>query len=133
MDTESARPETGEAEFLEPLTESLSNPERRSILRVLRDRTESDPLPVERLATELVARDRDAPPSTVTAEQSDRRRTMLYHCHLPKLHRAAVIDWDRAGERVSLTDRSEIREALSALLPGSASQGSSTDGRRGSS
>jgi len=133
MDTESARPEMDEAEFLERLTETLSDPERRSILRVLLDRSAARPLPVERLATKLVARDRDAAPGTVTDEQADSRRTMLYHCHLPKLHRAAVIDWDRTGERVSLADRPRVRDALSALLPDSESHRSATDRKWGSS
>ncbi|WP_424004916.1 DUF7344 domain-containing protein (plasmid) [Haloarcula salina] len=133
MDIDSARPEMGETEFLESLTASLSNTDRRSILRVLQQRTESVPLPVERLATELVARDRDVPGDAVTDEQANRRRTMLYHCHLPKLHQAAVIDWDREGERVSLADSQRVREALSTLLPEPESRRSSPDRKWGSS
>ncbi|MDS0477753.1 hypothetical protein [Natrinema sp. 1APR25-10V2] len=101
-------------EFLDAVHALLSDSVRRNALQYLT--TQRRPVTVRRLATELAAVKYGVPSTEVLTEH--RREVVLHlrHAHLPALHDAGVIDWDRERDRIALTP---LLDQLSVTIPGS--------------
>lgn len=85
---------------------SLSHPHRRFVIRQLRD--EDGSLQIAELAKEIASRN-----GTPEDDSIERVHLQLYHNHLPRLSRKAVIEYDRENGRVSPT---EITTHLVAIV-----------------
>jgi hypothetical protein len=70
----------------------VSDERRRAVISSLRSRSES--IPLSALATDVIARERDASLDSVSAEESERVGVSLHHRHLPKLDRFGVVAYD---------------------------------------
>jgi DNA-binding transcriptional ArsR family regulator len=84
------------------LFRTLSHPRRRQLLDLLRERGAMG-------VTELAAALAGHPDSDVRDGQGPRQRTRvrtrLVHGHLPQLDGAGLVDWDRSGSVVAITER----------------------------
>lgn len=74
----------------EEVYEVLANRERRRIISILQNANE--PLALAEIATELA--EREGLEGEERWERADRLRIELYHCHLPKLDKADVVEYD---------------------------------------
>lgn len=84
------------------LADLLAEPHRRLALQVLSEGTA--PLALADLATEIAAREEDEPAYTVDQDRTKRVLVSLYHCHIPKLSDAGVVDYDATRRTVELSD-----------------------------
>lgn len=80
----------------------LSNPRRRFVISFLRQ--EEDPVNLIDLAREVAAWENDTTVDRLTEQQEKRVYVSIYQTHVPKLHEAGVIDYDRESGMVSITD-----------------------------
>ncbi len=101
-------------EFLDAVHTLLSDSVRRNALQYLT--TQRRPVTVRRLATELAAAKYGVSSTEVLTEH--RREVVLHlrHAHLPVLHDAGVVDWDRERDRIALTP---LLDQLSVTVPDS--------------
>jgi len=100
---------------------ALGHPRRRRVLAMLADRDEAKSL--ARLATDVLAAERDQPPEAISPEARRQCRVALHHVHLPKLAALGVLDYRPDGDPpVQVVDAAGIR----ALL-----DGTDTDSRTG--
>lgn len=83
------------------LYDVLADRRRRALLHHLTG--QPSPVPVDDVATELAAVEAGTDPDAVTAEQREAVLVALAHVHLPKLHGAGVVAWDREADEVALT------------------------------
>ncbi|MFB6202852.1 MAG: winged helix-turn-helix domain-containing protein [Halorhabdus sp.] len=98
MSTKDARPLTPDDVF-----DILSNPRRRMVLYYLREHAGS--VDVKELAEAIAAMENDVDVSELTSQQRKRVYVSLYQTHLPKMAETGVIDYDKDGGTVRLTDR----------------------------
>lgn len=99
-------------EFLDTIHALLADSARRNALQYLT--TRGEPVTVRRLATELAAAEYRVPSADVRAEQRQEIDLLLRHAHLPALHDAGVLDWNRERDLVSLTP---LLDHLSITIP----------------
>ena len=96
----------GEGESFDEVHESLSNAHRRIALEVLDDAGAT--IPVSDLSIEVARRAMDATDHEV--------HCMMYHCHLPKLADAGLVEYDREEQRVALSRDATNEEAVAEIL-----------------
>lgn len=87
------------------LFEVLAHPRRRFVLQYLQ--TTDTPLLVDKMATELVARDGHR---TVSPRSSDGKKAVemsLAHSHLPKLDDTGFVQYDATRGTVALAERAD--------------------------
>jgi hypothetical protein len=83
----------------------LKNERRRRVLEHL-DGAEG-PVGLGRLAEEIAAEENDVTVAMIGSAARKRVYVALYQCHLPKMADMGVVDYDRRGGRVELTDEAE--------------------------
>lgn len=84
---------------------TLADPNRRRVLRTLRDA--GSRLSLADLATEIARRESDSETDDVPWEQASNYHVMLYHCHLPKLEAAGLVDFDADQKMVAPVETPE--------------------------
>jgi hypothetical protein len=99
-------------DILSTVHEVLSSPERRSILGRLLDSGRA--VDVDSLAAEIAAAERGVSVGTVSSPHHERTVVSLVHVHLPKLHDAEFVEWDRENSTVVLAP---MVEELSTTSP----------------
>ncbi|SEP89486.1 DUF7344 domain-containing protein [Natrinema salaciae] len=104
--------QVGTSEFLDTIHALLANSARRNALRYLT--THREPVSVDRLAIELVAVEAGVDAAAVRPEQRRDVGLRLRHVHLPMLHDAGVVDWNRDSDLIALTP---LLEHLSVAIP----------------
>jgi DNA-binding transcriptional ArsR family regulator len=82
------------------LFDILSNPRRRHALHYLKQQRR--PVRVGEIAETLAAWEKGTAPEYVSSRERKRVYTSLYQAHLPKMHRAGVVDYDRDRGYVEL-------------------------------
>ena len=87
--------------FQDTIHGALAESTRRTTLDYLARHPESTT--VERLATELAASERGIPAKAVTDDQQVETLVTLKHVHLPRLHEAGLVEWNRHTDYVSAT------------------------------
>ena len=87
--------------FQDTIHGALAKSTRRTVLDYLADHPGSTT--VEWLATELAANERGIPTEAVTDDQQVETLVTLKHVHLPRLHDAGLLEWDRHTDCVSGT------------------------------
>lgn len=87
---------------------SLSDTRRRSILRLLHDR--SSPVGTGELATNLVAEEQDKPLVEVTRDEVQTVRIDLVHTQLSRLEAADLIEWNRQEDTVSTANHPALSD-----------------------
>lgn len=110
MDTETSGETEQRALSADVVFELLANSRRRQTLNYLRDGGETT---LRTLSEQIAASENGVSVPELSAAQRKRVSIGLYQCHLPKLHRAGVIDYDRPRGTISRTD---LAEALDPLL-----------------
>lgn len=108
-----------EAEW-DDVLECLAHDRRRVVLSVLVDH--GDAIGRRNLARRTLARERDAPTSSLSANDVDAALTSLYHVHLPKLREAGLVV-DDGLETVRYADHPDLDEESLTL---DASQGATS-------
>lgn len=82
--------------------ELLTEPRRRHTLRALRD-TDS-PLALADVAAEISAHEQPTATETPDWDNIKRIYVALYHCHVPKLEDAGLVEFDMTRRTVALAD-----------------------------
>ncbi|WP_306061324.1 DUF7344 domain-containing protein [Natronococcus wangiae] len=101
-------------ERVDRLLSLLEHRYRRYIVQRLR--IAECPMPIDQLATEIAAREKERPVNQISQEDADQIRTTLYHVHLPKLEDESIIEYDRASGEIFLMDqRTEFESFLEAI------------------
>lgn len=92
---------------------ALANERRRQVLSILV--TKSTPIDIGTLARIVAAQENNTSYETVSEEHVKRARTMLHHCHLPKLTDLSMIEYNQEEYTVEelTADISSIFEGLS--------------------
>lgn len=88
----------------------LSNHRRRMVLYYLR--RNSGPVGVQELAAEVASIENEIPVDELTDQQRKRVYVSLYQTHLLKMAEMGIIEYDKEGGSVRLSDRSEIDRYL---------------------
>jgi DNA-binding transcriptional ArsR family regulator len=83
----------------------LKNERRRRVLERL-DQV-GGPVALGTLAEEIAAQENGSTAASVGSTERKRVYVALYQCHLPKLADAGVVEYDRRGGRVELTDAAQ--------------------------
>jgi hypothetical protein len=89
----------------------LRNERRRYLLHYLK--TYDAPVEIGDLATRIAAWEYDEPVEAVTSEERKRVYTTLQQTHLPKMHEAEIVEYDRDR---GLVDRTEHTDDLNVYL-----------------
>lgn len=98
---------------LDAMFAALDHSRRRHLLSALIDRKGEQPL--DRLATDVVAREDDESREDVTEAARRRCRVTLHHVHVPKLAALGIVDYDPDGEP---TVRAADTDGVTAVLDG---------------
>lgn len=88
----------------------LSNHRRRMVLYYLR--RNSGPVGVKELAAEVAAIENEVPVEELTNQQRKRVYVSLYQTHLPKMAEMEIIEYDKDGGSVRLSDQNDIDRYL---------------------
>ena len=99
----------------EAVFDVLSSERRRRVLQYLLDVTDRTTL--RTLSRALAAWENDVSPSDVTSQQRKRVYTALKQFHLPKMDRAAVIDYDDDRGTVALTEPARSLRVYLEIVP----------------
>lgn len=106
----------------------LRNERRRRTLEFLRDvRTTS----LSDLAEHVAARENDKPVRDLTSSERKRVYVSLYQCHLPKMAKAGVIDYDRSRGSIELRGPSSQCFVYLDIEPGEGTGGGGAEDRSG--
>lgn len=88
----------------------LSHHHRREVLTILR--TRNQPLALADLATELVRQLENVSDETEAKRQAKQLQVELYHCHIPKLTDAELVESDPALKTVEATKKANDIDTL---------------------
>lgn len=91
-----------EEEGTDSILIALSHHQRREALNILREANR--PLALADLALELTHQLEDTSCETETQRQAERLQIELYHCHIPKLESAGLVEFDTDQNVVLLTE-----------------------------
>lgn len=80
--------------------EVLSNDRRQYVVQCLLDRCEESALPLGEVVDYVAAREYDLPLGEIRAAQRKRVYTAVRQCHLPKLDKYGVVDFDNLRSEV---------------------------------
>lgn len=80
-------------DHVDAVFDCLAHPRRRYVLRRLRD--VAVPLSLTDLAADVATWEASVPRSDVDEETIREVRLVLYHCHIPKLTEADLVEYDR--------------------------------------
>ncbi|AGB17149.1 hypothetical protein Halru_2568 [Halovivax ruber XH-70] len=94
--------------------ELLSDPLRRSVLELFRDRAV---WPIDELAVELVDRDGTAPSAAGSSATAERTQIELVHNHIPRLVDHGVLEWDSRSGDVVRSDGFDALDRIAELAP----------------
>lgn len=83
----------GEEITLEEAYEILKNSRRRQTLEFLEDR--ADPADLGELAEFIAAEENDTTVASVTSKERKRVYVGLYQCHLPKMDKMGIVEFDK--------------------------------------
>lgn len=98
------------ADEVDELVAAVSHHHRREALEVLR--SANRPLALADLATELVRRNGEDSAKEAIKQQAERLQLQLYHCHVPKLAEAGLVEYNAARKTVSLTEKASEIDVL---------------------
>lgn len=101
-----------DAIFPDILCDVLADPYRRSVLAYLDDRMQAD---ITELAEHVAGCEHESTVGTTPTDIHERVFTSLYHCHLPKLSDAGLIEYDQAQGVVELAENDVDIEPYLAL------------------
>lgn len=90
----------------------LSNHRRRMVLYYLRQNRGA--VGVQELAAEVASIENDVEVDELTNQQRKRVYVSLYQTHLPKMAEMGIIEYDKEGGAVSLSDKSDIDRYLTS-------------------
>lgn len=99
-----------EREDADSILIAVSHHQRRETLNILREANR--PLALADLALELSRQLEDTSCEDETRRQADSLRLQLYHCHIPKLEAAGLVDLDTEQNVVSLTESASDMDVL---------------------
>lgn len=94
---------------------ALAAERRRHVLAALADSETA--LSLADLATEVARRETDAEASDGVDGNADRVRVSLYHCHVPILTAADLVDYDDEAKRVALAENALTEAVADRLSP----------------
>lgn len=95
----------------------LQNERRRYVLQYLR--RHGGPVDLGDLATQVAAWEYDVPTDQISGTQRKRVYTTLQQTHLPRLHEAGIVDYDRDVGIIETTKHTEDLTVYLEIVPGS--------------
>ncbi|WP_136718332.1 DUF7344 domain-containing protein [Halorientalis salina] len=95
--------------------QTLGNRRRRYTLHYLR--TQDRPVPIRELSEQLSAWELGKERNTVLPKERKRLYTALHQTHLPKMDRLGIVEYDRNGGVVSLTDHIDQFDVYLDVVP----------------
>lgn len=106
--------QVGSARERDQVYRALADERRRGVLAILENA--DAPLAVADLALEIARREHDDGVSDESYETAEQLRISLYHCHLPKLADAGLVDYDTDRQLVTLSDEPTADDLASRLV-----------------
>jgi hypothetical protein len=103
----------------------LKNERRRSVIRFLNDRGGSGTL--SEVAELIAAEENDTTVERLTSSERKRVRIALYQCHLPRMHKMGVVDFDKHRGTIALRDPAAEVLLYLNVAPGGAAATDSSD------
>lgn len=110
--TDSASMETDPVRETNQLFRVLSHHYRRAILRVLQ---QSQNVTISDLAERVIQRTLDSPNEDSSSEEIATLTVELYHCHIPMLAEAELVDYAEERNSVTISDQATVEACLDAL------------------
>lgn len=105
--------------------EILKNERRRTVLRYLREHDGYAEL--SDIAEHIAAAENDTTVQQLTSQERKRVHVALYQCHLPKMDRHGVIEYDKDRGTIELLDSVSEMESYLDLDPADASTDTRSD------
>jgi hypothetical protein len=104
----------------------LKNERRRAVIQFLDDRGGSGTL--SEVAELIAAEENDTTVERLTSSERKRVRIALYQCHLPRMHKMGVVDFDKHRGTIALRDpAAEVLLHLNVAPRGAAAATDSSD------